>query len=378
MMELNICEAKYSDISAIGAQVRQMQKESGEEYLYLNQGVNAVVPIDLTDIIPLIDFNSTEMQVYPPMKGRINLRRAIIKTYLQGAGDIDNLLITHGGMSGLDLVFQSLKMNKVWLPEFFWGSYAHILNLRHIEYGFYNNFDELLLENRVQPQDGVIICDPNNPLGNKYDDRTVIKLIQHLDDKGVVVMVDSPYRGVFFTNDSFYKPIAALPHVVIIESFSKSVGLSGQRIGFIHSANAELMQQLEIRLMYCSNGVNAFSQILIENLLTTEQGAKAIKKFRDQTTMAIRLNINYLQDRQLLVEEFYTDAPPKGIFVVVNRSFDELLQHRIASVGLEFFTRTQKERASQFARICVSVPHERFKEFFDRIEFVNDDLPRNT
>jgi aspartate/methionine/tyrosine aminotransferase len=156
--------------------------------------------------------------------------------------------------------------------------------------------------------------------------------------------------------------------VVIVESFSKSIGLSGQRIGFVHSSNADLMHQLAIRLMYSSNGVNAFAQVLVEKLLTTKEGQQAITDFKNQTTRDIRLNINYLMNRGLLANSFYKNSQPKGIFVVVNRSFDELLAHRIASVSLSFFTKKHSDIAKQYARICVSVPHDTFVRFFNQIE----------
>jgi len=55
--------AKYSQISKIGEKVKNLERQSGKEYLYLNQGVNAVVPIDLSEVSNLIDFNSRDIQV---------------------------------------------------------------------------------------------------------------------------------------------------------------------------------------------------------------------------------------------------------------------------------------------------------------------------
>jgi aspartate aminotransferase len=56
-----------------------------------------------------------------------------------------------------------------------------------------------------------------------------------------------------------------------------------------------------------------------------------------------------------------------GIFVVVNKSEEELLENFIGSVSMSYFTRTNKEEAKKFARICVSFPHEEFKRFFNRL-----------
>lgn len=367
MLNIKETTAKYSAISAIGEQVRQLEAQSGEKYLYLNQGVNAVVPIDLSKVIPLIDFNAKDIQVYAPMKGRPLLKKAIIKTYFKGSSRAENLLINNGGMSGLDLIFQTLDLKRVILPSFFWGSYANIMKIRNIDYDFYANFDELKAQIGILEGCAVVICDPNNPLGNKFDDKNLIDLIKFLDEHQVTVLVDSPYRGVFYANDAFYSQIGQLANVIILESFSKSIGLSGQRIGFIHSTNELLLQQLSIRLMYASNGVNSFAQVLVEKLLTTPAGNAAVNEFRKQTTRDILLNINYLKERGFLAEQFYKNSQPKGIFVVVKFSAEELLKHHIAGISLSFFTAHQKEEAAQFSRICVSVPHHELKLFFDKI-----------
>ena len=50
--------AAYSAIVGISEKLQKLQAETGKEYLFLNRGVNAVCPIDLTDVIPHIDFNS--------------------------------------------------------------------------------------------------------------------------------------------------------------------------------------------------------------------------------------------------------------------------------------------------------------------------------
>ncbi len=368
MLQIIKSGAKYSQISKIGVEIKELELQSHKEYLYLNQGVNAVVLIDLSEVIKLIDFNSRDIQVYAPQKGRKKLRNAINKIYFQATTNTDNILIDNGGMSGLDLVIQTVEFDKLVLPSYFWGSYANILKIRKKDFDFYDSFDSLNQQAENLKGSAVLICDPNNPLGNKVSDLELISLIKKLDSLGIVVIIDSPYRGVFYSNDSFYAQIGQLDSVIIVESFSKSIGLSGQRIGFLHTTNVELMNELELRLMYASNGVNGFAQLLVELLFTTKEGAKAIADFKNKTTKDILLNINYLKTKGLLAEEFYHDSHPKGIFVVVNKSAKLLLDYNIAAVSLDFFTKKFKETASDFSRICVSVPHEKLKYFFQRLD----------
>lgn len=366
-MQIRISGATYSKITAIGEKVRAMEKQSGEKFLYLNQGVNSVVPINLTEVVKLIDFNSRDIQVYPPMLGRPKLKELINHDYFNGNSDGQNMVITGGGMMGLDLVFQAIDVRKVWLPAFYWGSYFNILKIRGIDCDFYESFEQL--ENNIVDlqNSAVIICDPNNPIGDKYDDNQLVELISKLNSNGTISIIDSPYRKVFYNNDDFFEQIGLLENVIVNESFSKSMGLSGQRIGFVHSVNQDLISELGLRLMYSTNGINGFAQMLVEKLMDTEEGKNAVKNFRETTSNEIATNIEYLENNGFLSKEFFGNSKPKGIFTVINKPEKELLENRIAAISLEFFTRKHKAMAAQHSRICVSVPHHSLKEYFEKL-----------
>ncbi|MDR0954117.1 MAG: pyridoxal phosphate-dependent aminotransferase [Rikenellaceae bacterium] len=365
MLKIKKSGAELSRIVQIGARLKQLSGESGQEYLPLNRGVNMVTPIDLRPVVAEVDFNGEAIQVYPPGAGFARLRQAIADRFFAGSTEADRILITAGGMNGLDLIFQTLDVQKILLPAHHWGSYNHILTIRGVAGDTYGSHAEL--ENRLLELAGcaVLICDPGNPLGEKYDDREQFRLLRRLNDAGVAVIFDSPYRRLFTDEaDDYYAQLTQLPGVVICESFSKSLGLSGQRIGFIHSMDEALNRELAIRLMYCTNGVNGFAQELVYRLLTTEVGREEVLRFQERTRREIAQNIAFLRERGLLAEEFYTESEPEGLFAVVRCTEQELLAHRIGSVSLAFFTRTDKERAGRYARICVSFPHAKFAEYF--------------
>ena len=169
-------------------------------------------------------------------------------------------------------------------------------------------------------------------------------------------------------SDDYYVRLMNMENVIITESFSKSVGLSGQRLGFIHTCNKELHDELEVRVMYNTNGINGFAQELVLRLLTTPEGKRAVTAFKERTIRDIALNIEYLRAKGLLADEFYTGTTPRGIFVIVNRSEEELLEHYIGAVSLSFFTKTRQAYAKDYSRICVSVPHEKLVAYFEGLK----------
>src|ERR1700740_508784 len=109
-MEINKSGATFSSIVGIGTKLKKKSEEEGVDYLFLNRGVNAVCLIDLKHVAGKIDFNSTRLQVYPPNQGMPELRKAIQDYYFHGTSSPENISIVSGGMAGLDLTLQCLKL----------------------------------------------------------------------------------------------------------------------------------------------------------------------------------------------------------------------------------------------------------------------------
>ncbi|MCK5774687.1 MAG: pyridoxal phosphate-dependent aminotransferase [Bacteroidales bacterium] len=366
-MNIKHSGAKFSAIVGIGEKLNELEQQSGEKYLRLNRGIPAVTNIDLSEIIPLIDFNSTEIQVYPATSGILKLRKSIAKYYFHSRTNEKNIFITAGGMNALDLVFKTLDTEKIHLPEFYWGAYANIMKINHITQDTYLSFEELLKNKSNLKGSTVLICDPNNPIGNKYDDDELLELVKELDANSTTIIWDSPYRKLFYEeDDDFYAKLCDFKNVIIVDSFSKSLGLSGQRIGFVHTTNQKFNTELNINILYATNGINGFGQVLVEKILSTKEGQKAAKAFRKQTVDEMQMNIDLLIRKNLLAEDFYQNSTPIGIFTVLNKSEEELLDYKIGSVSLSFFTKTSKELASKYSRICISIPHQEFREYFER------------
>lgn len=356
-------------IHEMGRKIQQLSAETGQEYLFLQRGINSVVNIDLSEVVKDIDFNSKEIQTYPPSQGRTELREAINNEYFGGKTDISCISICGGGMPGIDNAFQIVDVRKIYLPVYHWGNYHNAMKIRNIEYDEYDSFDNLKKIITELKDCAVLFGDPGNPFGNKYNDDEIFALIKKLSDNGTVVFYDSPYRRVFYDkNDDFYARLLNVDNLIILDSFSKSLGLSGARLGFVHSKNAEFNHEMAVRLAFATNGTNAFAQILVEKLLTTENGKKAVTDFKTSTIDEITKNIKYLKESGFIANEFYAESAPVGIFAIVNISEDELLANRIGSVSLAKFTLSRKQEAAKYSRVCVSVNHKKIVDFFENMK----------
>ena len=366
--KLNISGAKYSAIVSIGKELKKRSLAENRKFLYLNRGINQVVNIDLESVVKDFDFNSKEMQYYPAGKGKKELREAINQHFFNRKANTENIFITSGGMYALRLSLETLSGTKVYTPNLFWGAYSNLLKISNKEQAFYKSYSELIEQSEKFKDAIVIICDPNNPTGEKAPDELLIKVVEALQKQNTTVIWDGPYRKLFTAqSDRMYENLEGYDNVIITESFSKSVGLSGQRIGFVHCVDKNFQKEFAVRLLFSGNGVNVFAQILIEKLLSKEAGLKAVEDFRKETSGAIRKNISFLKENNLLAKELYSYNEIYGIFVIVNKTVSELAEAGIGSVGLNYFTKDKSINTDKYSRLCVSVSHKEFKEFFERI-----------
>jgi aspartate aminotransferase len=74
-----------------------------------------------------------------------------------------------------------------------------------------------------------------------------------------------------------------------------------------------------------------------------------------------------LNQNNLLVDSIYGPKIPIGIFSVISKSEDFLFQNKIGAVGLDKFVYHDKDLWSSYSRICVSVDHQIFKDYFSKV-----------
>lgn len=369
-MKINKSNATFSSIVGIGQKIKRAELNTLTKYLHLNRGVNDVVGINLNNIIPMIKYNTKLFQVYAPNEGLETLRESIVKEYFPDYSNSSyefykNIFITPGGMPSLDLVLQILDINKVYFPYFYWGSYSKMATIRNKQYDFYDGLSDGVLDN-ITNDDCIFICDPNNPTGIKYDDDYLLSKISELNKIGCTIIFDSPYRKLFYQDD-FFNKLVKYDNVIITESFSKWIGLSGLRLGFIMSQNEEFNNELNIRMLYEFNGVSTASQLIVDKIISTDEGKHEHKLFREKTVEHITHNINYLIQNSLLVESIYENTKPIGIFSIINKTEEFLFANKIGAVGLDKFVNSNKEEWSKNSRICVSTNSVQFKTFIKNI-----------
>ena len=203
-------------------------------------------------IIDLLgDEDPVTLHGYMPNIGYPDVRRAVAGSLNKRFGtsfDEGNIIMSVGAAGGLNVVFKTL-LNP--------GDEAIAISPYFVEYGNYvSNFDGRLvavpantgdfqpdpdaLAKAVNPKTKIIILNsPNNPTGVIYTEESLKKVAAVLEAKErehgapIYIVSDEPYRELAYDGaevpfiTKFYK------NTLICYSWSKSLSLSGQRIGYI-------------------------------------------------------------------------------------------------------------------------------------------------
>lgn len=354
-MNINEPNVTYSSIVAIGEEINRLEFETGDKYLKLHRGVMDVTTIDV-DKVANLSFNNKTLQQYSGNDGYEPLVNTIKKEF-----NLTNhkLIMTPGGMASLDLIINSLSDTNIWVPNYHWGSWNKILKIHD---KWIKTFDDFNLI-KFKPVIGVVmLCFPSNPTGYCPSLDDIKKFLLYAYTNKITVILDLPYYYLFNDSDDklsdyFYD------NVIVLSSFSESIGLSGYRVGYIATKNESLYKTLKVRSLYKYNSISTIPQVIIDNLLNEKT---IVKDYRETTKTHIKNNIDYLNANGLLFDKY--PKLPIGPFAIINLTQNELLRYKISSVPLGKFSTNGLVTDNNFSRISVAVDHDIFVEYFNRVK----------
>lgn len=179
-------------------------------------------------------------------------------------------------------------------------------------------FEEMLNEKTM----AVLINTPNNPSGVVYSTETIKKLAEILMEKAkkfghdIYIISDEPYREIIF--DGVDAPCVSkyYPNTLVCYSFSKSLSLPGERIGYV-AANPTC-KDAEIIIHMCgqiSRGIGHNCPPSIIQLAV----ARIIDQTSDLSVYETNMNILYKE----LIELGFTCVKPGGTFYIFPKALEE-------------------------------------------------------
>ena len=186
---------------------------------------------------------------YMPNAGYPQVREALAKKVSAKHNvkiDGSFIIMASGAAGGLNAVFKTIcnSGDEVIVSRPFFMEYRAYVNnhgAKLTEIDSLENFDPDLdaIKNALNEKTAaVIINSPNNPTGKIYPAKCLEKLAFILNDHGKktgrfpYIVSDEPYREITYGNE--VPPVlCCYPETIVVNSYSKSLSLPGERIGFI-------------------------------------------------------------------------------------------------------------------------------------------------
>ena len=194
--------------------------------------------------------------MYMPNAGYPETRAAVASAVSSAKGitlTADQIVMTCGAGGALNVIFKTLldPGEEVIIPAPFFveyrfyvdnaGGVARIVPTRE---DFSLDLDAIR-EAITDKTKAVLINSPNNPTGKVYDQDSITALAALLTERGralkrvIYLISDEPYTEIVYDGVKVPSVLKAYPHSLIATSYSKSLSLPGERIGYI-AVNPEI------------------------------------------------------------------------------------------------------------------------------------------
>lgn len=195
---------------------------------------------------------------YPPIEGFGELR-SLIAEYLVKSRGLDvkagNILVTAGASEAFLIALMTVldPGDRIILPDPTYPQHTLAANLfDNIMIDYYSQ-DSDVSSQVAGGKDGhslILVCSPNNPTGRIISAKDMEKLVEHARETGSTIVSDETYLEIFFDGN---KPVSPgsfdidLENTIIIGSFSKNMGVTGLRVGFIASEKSMISRASMVR-----------------------------------------------------------------------------------------------------------------------------------
>jgi len=230
--------------------------ENVMDYSLGNPSIPAPAEVDQAIRDILSDTDSLKVHGYTSAVGSVEVRRAIADELSQRysvAVAPANLFITCGAAPALCAVFRALAVPggellaiAPYFPEYRPFAEEAGLVFKAVAPDIPDfQIDFAALEQALAPNtQAVLLNSPNNPSGVVYTEETLQKLAKLLQEKAAVyghpiyLISDEPYRELVYDGATVPFIPAIYPDAVVCYSYSKSLSLPGERIGYVYVPEA--------------------------------------------------------------------------------------------------------------------------------------------
>jgi threonine-phosphate decarboxylase len=232
--------------------------------------LNLSIGIPILNEVPKID---KDLKSFPYGTATLSdsVRANIIKLMFKAELDINDIIPTLGAKGGLKLLLDILDVKKMGLFFPTWLGYkslAEINDIEIVEIPERTSREELI--KKIKEIDVIIVCNPNNPTGEIFDFNDFVDLVHLCEQNQALLLLDEVYKDLAFSDLAEFDEIVS-PNLIRLGSFSKSFGLPGLRLGYIHSINSEIINAATLYVQHSYTSLPMSSASIVENLTLSDK-----------------------------------------------------------------------------------------------------------
>lgn len=241
---------------------------------------------------------------YMPQAGYQETRQAIAdkinNAHALGLSS-DHVIMSCGAAGALNVILKSLldPEDEVIVPTPFFMEYASYIDnyggiIRRVKTQTDFSLDVEAIATAINEKTkAVLINTPNNPTGKVYTEKNISDLARLLTEKNeelkkiIYLLTDEPYAEIVYDGVTVPSIIKAYQHSIVAYSYSKTLSLPGERIGYI-AVNPDIADAEDLlnALILCTRilgfvNAPAHMQRIIAKLQNVKVNVDVYKKKRD-------------------------------------------------------------------------------------------------
>jgi len=296
--------------------------------------------------------NSLQLHRYPsPVQN--NLRKKIAEW--RGV-DVENIFLGVGSDEPIDLlmrIFCNPGKDSIIITPPTYGMYKVSASINDVI------VKEVLLDEKFQLRTAetlatadqstklLFLCSPNNPTSNDLKRTDILKLITAFPG---IVVVDEAYID-FSRQESMAAMVQQYPNLVVLQTFSKSFGLAGIRLGIALSNPHIIQYMLKVKAPYNINKLTA---------------DVAMNAFENLDLMKFNLN-KIREERQYVAEQLSQSDdvekvyPSDSNFLLFNIKNAENIYRKLAEKGIIVRYRGNEPLCENCLRVTIGMPDENIR-----------------
>ena len=246
--------SRPSAIRAMFEKGNQLKKAHGDDHVFdFSLGNPNLPPPEKVNntIVKLINENRPGMHGYMPNAGYEYVREHIANK-INAHSDIKHhkgcIIMTCGAAAGMNIIFNSIldpQDEVIAIAPFFVEYQAYVENFQGRLVVVNSDpdtftFDVDMIERAITDKTKAIILNsPNNPSGVIYSKQLLVSLSGVLNKsesktgKAVYIISDEPYRELAYDGENVPIISDIFKNAITVYSFSKSLSLAGERIGYV-------------------------------------------------------------------------------------------------------------------------------------------------